>query len=70
MTRTPLAIAVPQDLGRRILDAARLATAIHAQSTNSAGGTGDETSTDGAAPAPAVVKSPRSKRRIGFGRFR
>jgi len=49
MTRSPLAIAVPEDLGRRILDAARIAAAMHHESSQAAGGTGDENSTDGAA---------------------
>ena len=49
MTRSPHPIDLPADFGRRIVELARVAAALHQQSMKSAGGTGDETSTDGAA---------------------
>jgi hypothetical protein len=49
MTRSPHVIAVPEDLGRRILDAARIAAAMHLEISQAAGGTGEDLSTDGAA---------------------
>ena len=49
MTRSPHSIELPADLGRRIVELSRIAAAMHQQSMTTAGGTGDETSTDGAA---------------------
>jgi hypothetical protein len=49
MTRSPQPITLPPDLGRRIVELAQVAADMHQQSMKTAGGTGDETSTDGAA---------------------
>jgi hypothetical protein len=64
---TPPSIALRSDLGQRILELARIAAAIHELTiSNSAGGTGDDTSTDGAVTEAGHADVART----GLGRIR